>query len=303
MSRAQVACAAGAALALAGCALSISANEGVAGGVPALHHDQVAAVVARYEAARDSARSAGDVGLLAEAETAVSYRVDAAAMRAGDAISPAAGLDGMQAYIPKIADYPRWFVLVTTSTEAHAPSLLVFVRERAVDRWRRAAAIDVPDGVPPLAIDAEGYAMALTRTELGDAHAAVLSGAAAADEQGFAADQWTEELRASAADDRKRFSDAEVTVTDQAADLPRYALRTANGGALAFYATERTFSGTSGDRGWQLKGVFAALAGADEYEHTLDVHWLYQWVTLVPPADGSAVVIGRSGGIYAVDGE
>lgn len=303
MSRAQVACAAGAALALAGCALPISANEGTAGGVPALPHDQVAAVVASYEATRDRARSAGDVELLAETETAVSYRVDAAAMRAGDAISPVAGLGGMQAYIPKIADYPRWFVLGTTSTASGGPSLLVFVRERAVEPWRRAAAIDVPDGVPYVAIDAEGYAMALNPKELGDAHTAVLSGAAGAEEQGFATDQWTEELRTSAADDRERFSDAEVTVTDQPADLPRYALRTANGGALVFYATERTFTGTSGDRGWQLSGVFAALAGADEYEHTLDVHWLYQWVALVPPADGSAVVIGRSGGIYAVDGE
>jgi hypothetical protein len=154
--------------------------------------------------------------------------------------------------VPRLEAYPKWFVAAAMERRGRRgeprPALLMFTQAGPDAPWRLANKTITGHKLPKIATDGQGYAvtvpaetsagLAVGLNDLAADHAAYLAGG---DDRRFAAGPYTSGWRASraASSRRLRAGGWRDTGTFSQTRYPVAALRTKDGGALAWYAISR----------------------------------------------------------------
>jgi len=272
---------------------------------PPITQAQAQQVLAAYTSTNNMANAQADRAWLATVETGSSLAIDAgidqAKKASGSAPYPAYGPAHASYYIPlEPSDgYPRWFAVQVQNAFASAPGqvvnseYLVFTQGTPGAPWKDAIEpFILPGATPPqVAIDAHGYATAVTANDaglalppatVGEATATALdNGAGEPASPGNLADQL-------ALADLSREFRATSSETDRhsAAAEPVFGLRTIGGGALLFYDVAAQVTVTAQAGGTLSLNVPGFLPpGNQAAQATLD--YLEQFAAYDPPAAGA----------------
>jgi hypothetical protein len=178
------------------------------------------------------------------------------------------GLTGERFYVPRLAGYPRWFVVTANAPANQEKFFFVLVQAAAGARWRDATELYQLPGYPPALPDlsgvrlTHGYATAVPASDPSLATApselpagfsayydAAMSNPSAPAPTGYS-NTLVPIVRA-AIREAPRYGWREIDQL-RPASFPVYALRLANGGAAVVYATRETF-------GWQAISAHASL--------------------------------------------
>jgi hypothetical protein len=221
--------------------------------VPSVRPSEAARVLASFAAADNAAARSYDPAPIARSEAGALGAIDGAGVRAKHANQPAGDpaytplvFSATRFLIPRQRGWPKFFVADTATDRGPQRWLLVFRRTAPGLPWTADyLAVYAPGTLPALATGRDGYAEAVPLAgtgllvqpgQLGAAYTAYLHGARGT---AFAPGVATSQLRA----DRARSARTPDSVTqyaDQPAaggDFDPVGLRTADGGALVFFAT------------------------------------------------------------------
>lgn len=239
-------------LPLAGCVTV----HGERADIPSVRRAEAARVLTHFAEVNNAATKAYDPGLITRIESGPLGAIDEAGVRAKHANHP----DGNAAFkplafsdsrflIPRQQGWPKFFVADTgTNRSGDARWLLVFRRFSASEPWKADfLAVATRAELPAFATDKDGSAVELpvadtgllTRPDrLGATYASYLEKGTAATRI-FANGAATSQLRATR-QSHSHTADSVTQYADQSAggrDFTPVALRTADGGALVFFAT------------------------------------------------------------------
>ncbi|MFE2511127.1 hypothetical protein ACFXC9_22160 [Streptomyces naganishii] len=275
-----------------------------------------------FTAAYNAADKANDRSLDAGHVTGALGAIDGARLKAGHVNSPSGNaahtpltLTDARFTIPKKAGWPRWFLADAKGNKGGAARwLLVFTRAGLGEKWRVAyLTLVAPGDVPKFEVDADGWAravparsagLAVAPGDLSRAYATYLKNGG----KGFAAGVHTtgwRKLRAGSASRpglATQFIDEPLT----GGDFAPLALRTADGGALVFFATHHYQKQTAAPGATvpaPNQDVRALTTG--EIKQSLTMEFVSNETALDPPGgagDGQVSIVGRVQGLTAAQG-
>lgn len=313
-----------------------AASEPAAGSVPAITEAEAQKVLDKLNTRNNKANATLNSKLLKQVETESSFVIDNAIYRIGhkldpdnkDPIKPFAWIDPVF-HIPNVAEGTApWYVAeVATDGNPDKRYAMVFTRKRDGKPWKVALYVSVGEGLPELATDTNGAAIAVPATgapgleaapaDAASAHATYLTeGGSSPDAARFASDERSQEIIDEVVDGtklRETFDtvdsfEREVTV----ADYPVRALQTADGGAVAFYVTNQQLAVRRSDGVFTVQDQLAALGAKDVIVTPtgdqvllvgMDIMWLDAWVAAVPAQGGGKIsVLGNQDGMVKVAG-
>jgi hypothetical protein len=305
-------------LPLAGCMTVHGERENI----PSVGKTEAARVLANFAAVNNRVGRTYDSKAVAAVESGALGTTDEAGLRAKRTNHPE-GNAGYQPLvfsdsrylIPRQVGWPKYFVADTATNRASgARWLLVFRRSAAGQPWKASyvASIATAD-VPKFAQDKAGYAVALGLAgtdllaqpgQLSADYGTYLGGSGTSEV--FADGPSTSQLRA----DRNAHARTANSVT-QYADQPAsggeftpVALRTADGGALVFFASHHQSRATF-RAGYKLTiddDTKALMTGTPRTSVTL-VHLADEAVTVPPAGGGKVVFLSRVVGLVTAEGE
>jgi hypothetical protein len=287
---------------------------------PLLTKSQAQEVLGKYETTNNQANKALDDKLLASAETGAQLDMDSAAYKLRRA-SKQKFTEFTYAkpvfFIPRLSSYPRWFAVSAASREAGSRSdgdrqsvyrqqhALLFMQDKSGAPWRLAAD-PFPTGKPigGVSLDKDGYAtavkpddaqLALPPSKVGAAHAALLTGGPKdPGATGIATGPHTTQAYQALKQATGQFARLGVGLTSQFAPstAPVYALRTADGGALAWYVLKQNEKYTAKKPGLiAVTGDLVGLAPPGKVKNRLDTTVLVQYLCKIPPKGKGAVEV------------
>ncbi|MFE4549258.1 hypothetical protein [Streptomyces sp. NPDC056785] len=291
--------------------------------VPTATRGEAARALADFTTAYNKADQANDPSLDENRVTGALGAIDGAKLKAGRRNNPGGNpgyspleLSDARFAIPAKAGWPRWFVADTTANKGQAGSrwLLVFTRGTANDVWRASyltvlAATDVPkfgqdkDGwAQP--VTADDAALAVGPGQLSQAYATYLKSGGEMFAPGVHTSQWRalRERNASRPGLARQYIDEPLTSGDYAP----VGLRTADGGALVFFTTQRYEKQTAA-QGTELPAQSAdvrALTTGDARQ-SLTLGFVSNQAALDPAKgaqDQRVTVLGRVEGLTAAKG-
>jgi hypothetical protein len=306
-------------LPLAGCMTVHGERENI----PSVQKAEAAAALAKFTAVNNRVGRTYDSKGVAAVESGALGTTDEAGLRAKHANHPQGNsgyrplvFSDSRYLIPRQVGWPKYFVVDTaTNRGSTARWLLVFRRAAAGQPWKASYVASVPTAeVPKFAQDKDGYAVALGLAgtnllvqpgQLSADYATYLGGSGGSDV--FADGPSTSQLRG----DRNAHAKTANSVTqyaDQPAeggDLTPVALRTADGGALVFFASHHQSRATF-RAGYRLQidaDTKALMTGTPRTAVTLSR--LADVAATVPPAGGSGKVVflSRVVGLVTAKGE
>ncbi|NJP99651.1 hypothetical protein HCK00_03605 [Streptomyces sp. PLAI1-29] len=292
--------------------------------VPAVTKAEAAKALARFTDGYNEANRELDPALTTRVETGALLTMAQADLKARRVKNP----DGLPDYppleltdarfsVPRQAGWPKFFLADTESNRDDNRWLLIFTRNRAADPWKAAyLSILSRDEVPELALDEEGYADPLTGPngaglvtdwpEIGRSYTDYLQKGEPADLFG----------KGYATTTQREFREREARTprywtqfADQPAEPPQYrtvALRTADGGALVFFAAHHTQKQTMAE-GFTINKINDAKANAlltGKPEKHLTLVRLTQSAVKIPSKEegGTVVFLNRLEGLTAARG-
>lgn len=267
-----------------------------------------------YDPALDAGRVTGPLGAVNQAGLQARHVTDPG----GNPQHVPLELTDARFSIPRKAGWPRWFVADTDSNRDQdtGPTdtrwLVVFVRAGADDVWKAAhLSVLAPKDVPAFAVDEDGFAepvrpddtgLAVAPKDLSESYVAYLR---TGRPETFAPGPHTTEWRAQ----RKKnavlpgMSNQYVDQPLDGGDFAPLALRTRDGGALAFFAT-RHFERQTAAKGVRLNinaDVRALMTG--EAKSTVTKERVSDDAARVPAGRGAVAVINRLQGLVSAKGE
>lgn len=224
-------------------------------------------------------------------------------------------------FVPRLDAFPKWFMVAAMERAGRQgkphQALMIFTRSGPEVPWRLANKTITSAKLPKIATDGQGYAVAVTPeqspgplavplTNLATAHAAYLANGTAG---AFAAGPYTSGLRTDRAAWARRLRAAGWSdrVTFGQTRYPPAALRTKDGGVLAWYAVSRLdslFPDRAGGRSRpprpgaipaDVSGYLGKPPGGARTE--VRAAWLLLPLTYVPPAGGHPAVLGQTTGL------
>jgi len=303
-------------LALPACsAIGIEKNTFESGPLPAITDEGAEDVLADLDVIVNEANAARDPALLATVVAEPLLGIDVAAYALDSTadpenVEPLAEVDHTDPtiFIPRFESYPQWFVAAAAVRPDTPLRLEVLARDSASAPWITSLSTDLLADVefPELALDDAGYVIAVPEGEqsalpstVEDAAAVHVAGLNAADPSAasgpsFAADGWTTARQATDAQRGETVAEAaEVTVVYEITGVLPQVLKTADGGALAFYAlAEDVVYQVQPTFFLQLDEATAALVGTAEITTSLTERWAIQLAVYLPPDGAAARVIG-----------
>lgn len=294
-------------LMLSGCSLvPVEENTFDSTPLPATTQANAETVLERVDETMTAADATRDPVLLAEIVGAplldirtARYAIDAAVDPEDAEPAPPVVHTDPTVFIPRFEGYPQWFVVAAPVAEDGPLRLEILTRETAAAPWVTLIAPEVlPDtDFPELELDDAGYVVPLSVAAedvptdvaaLVEQHAAVLGGAEVEGlAAGLAEDTWTQARQAADAAAAEAVGEAAtLTSTYAAGGVVDQALRTADGGALVFYAL-------TGSRAYTVTPTYfltldattAAIVGTGEVATELTEQWAAQLAVYVPPAE------------------
>ncbi|MFH8218760.1 hypothetical protein ACH4C2_06195 [Streptomyces sp. NPDC018057] len=270
--------------------------------LPGATRAEAATALAQFTAAYNKADRAYDSSLDADRVTGAFGAIDAARLKAGRTNSPSGNaahspltLTDAKFTIPKKAGWPRWFLADAKGNKGGGSRwLLVFTRHSLTGTWQVAyLTLVAPDAVPKFRVDEDGWAeavpagspgLAAAPSGLSRAYATYLKDGGAT----FAPGPHTTAWRALRAKNAVRPGLATQYLDEplSGGDHAPLALRTADGGALVFFAT-RHFQKQTAAAGASVptpnKDVRALTKG--EIKQSLTMEFVSTEAALDPAAD------------------
>ncbi|KIE23230.1 hypothetical protein LK08_31020 [Streptomyces sp. MUSC 125] len=287
--------------------------------LPSATRAGAAKALTAFTNAYNKADKAYDSSLDAPYVTGALADIDAARLKAGHVNSPSGNanhtplkLTDAKFTIPEKAGWPRWFVVDAKGNKGgDFRWLLVFTRSGLGERWRAAyLTIVSPGAVPEFTTDKEGWAeavpagsaqLAVRPDKLSRRYTDYLKNGGTA----FASGRNTSGLRA----DRKKAAKKPGLVRqfiDEPlvhGDYAPLALRTADGGALVFFAThhyEKQTAAAGASVPVQNTDVQALTKG--EVKQSLTLESTANEVVLDPAGNGPVRMLGRVQGLTSAQG-
>ncbi|MFF9313407.1 hypothetical protein ACF1BS_21090 [Streptomyces sp. NPDC014748] len=290
--------------------------------LPATTRAEAARALAEFTDAYNKADKAYDSSLDAAYVTGALGAIDAARLKAGHVNSPGGNaahtplkLSDAKFTIPKKAGWPRWFLADAEGNKGgSARWLLVFTRDGLGAKWRAAyLTLVAPGAVPTFRTDADGWAEAVPAGAAGQVappaglskdYAAYLKDGGTS----FADGAYTSDWRAQRAKTAVRPGLATQYIDEPLTNggCAPLALRTADGGALVFFAThhyqkQTAAAGTSVPTPNQ--SVRALTEG--EIKQSLTMEFVSNQVALDPAqgaSGGKITLLGRLQGLTGAQG-
>ncbi|MEU2880310.1 hypothetical protein [Streptomyces sp. NPDC007070] len=290
--------------------------------LPATTRAEAARALAEFTDAYNKADKAYDSSLDAAYVTGALGAIDAARLKAGHVNSPGGNaahtplkLSDAKFTIPKKAGWPRWFLADAEGNKGgSARWLLVFTRDGLGAKWRAAyLTLVAPGAVPKFRTDADGWAEAVPAgaagqvappAGLGKDYTAYLKDGGGP----FADGAYTSDWRAQRAKTAVRPGLATQYIDEPLTNggYAPLALRTADGGALVFFAThhyqkQTAAAGTSVPTPNQ--SVRALTEG--EIKQSLTMEFVSNQVALDPAqgaSGGKITLLGRLQGLTGAQG-
>ncbi|ANB06111.1 hypothetical protein SAM40697_2151 [Streptomyces ambofaciens] len=291
--------------------------------LPSTTRAEAAKALQQFTAAYNAADKAYDASLDADHTTGALAAIDSARLKAGRTNHP----DGNPAHapleltdarftIPKKAGWPRWFVADTKANKgSDARWLLVFTRHGLDETWQAAyLTLVAPGKVPEFKTDEEGWAEAVPANStdvavppagLSKDYTSYLKDGGESFADGVHTSSWRQ-LRAKRSIRPglvTQYIDEPLTNGDYAP----LALRTRDGGALAFFSS-RHFEKRTAAQGASVptpnRDVLALTDG--EIKQSLTMEFVSNEVALTPAegsADAKVTVLGRVQGLTSAKGE
>ncbi|MFF0887844.1 hypothetical protein ACFY3O_07320 [Streptomyces sp. NPDC001046] len=287
--------------------------------LPSTTRAEAAEALREFTAAYNEADEAYDSSLDADRTTGALADIDAARLKAGKVNSPDGNpnhtpleLTDAKFTIPKKAGWPRWFLADAAGNKGgSARWLLVFTRSSLDDPFQVAyLTLVAPAAVPKFRQDADGWAesvpvraedLAAAPGELSRTYATYLKSGGKAFADGPHTSQW----RALREKNSKRPGMVTQYIDEPLAggDYTPLGLRTADGGALVFFAT-RHYEKQTAHAGTSVptpnKAVQALTEG--EIKQTLTMEFVSNEVALDPRGPGKVTILGRIQGLTAAQG-
>ncbi|MEW5353311.1 hypothetical protein [Streptomyces sp. 16-176A] len=290
--------------------------------LPATTRAEAARALAEFTDAYNKADKAYDSSLDAAYVTGALGAIDAARLKAGHVNSPGGNaahtplkLSDAKFTIPKKAGWPRWFLADAEGNKGgSARWLLVFTRDGLGAKWRAAyLTLVAPGAVPKFRTDADGWAEAVPAGAAGQvAQPAGLSKDYAAylkDGGGsFADGAYTSDWRAQRAKTAVRPGLATQYIDEPLTNggCAPLALRTADGGALVFFAThhyQKQTAAAGASVPTPNQSVRALTEG--EIKQSLTMEFVSNQVALDPAqgaSGGKITLLGRLQGLTGAQG-
>ncbi|MEU6670253.1 hypothetical protein [Streptomyces sp. NPDC046727] len=288
--------------------------------LPAATRAEAAKALTAFTDAYNKADKAYDSSLDAPYVTGALADIDSARLKAGHVNSPSGNpghiplkLTDVKITIPEKAGWPRWFVADAQGNKGgNFRWVMVFTRGDLGERWRVSyLTLMTPGTVPEFKKDEDGWAeavpadtaqLAVRPDELSRTYASYLKSGG----KTFADGRDTSALRAA-----RRKEAEKPGLVRQFIDEPLahgayapLALRTADGGALVFFAThhyEKRTAYTGGTVQVPNKDVQALIKG--EVKQSLTMESIANEAVLDPAGSGPLRMLGRAWGLTSAQGE
>lgn len=279
----------------------------------------VAEIFKRYTEVRNAAAELLDAKPLSTVESGPVLAIDSGSFEVSQRLAKsqpedASVVDVVNVLTPRFAKYPIWFYAVVRDGQRGVNRVQIFERTSAVDPWFLVASPETLAGTSLPGIRTRGGAPIKVRADDSQGLPFSVNGAAAAyaraltdPDSSEAAkvenDSFIQQMRQSAATNAAlpdvQFSQA------WAADNVKFALRTSDGGALAFVTLLRTDTYTVKDGKtitWpddtpQKAFLASGIAGTGK------LNYYHQVLLYVPGGGGKPRALGQYGGVVSGDAE
>lgn len=302
------------ALVLAGCAVPHQRGD-VGLDKTSAQESEVTAVFARYREVRDSAIELLDPKPLSTVETEAVLAIDSGSFEVSQRLAQQQDVDTGDLEVtdietPRFTTYPLWFSAVVRDADRGVNRVQVFERASSVEPWLLAAspetlaATTIPDirrraGSAVTVKPDDGRGMVMSPQDAAVAYAAVLADRDSPESAAIPDDAFIKQMRSTAAT-HADLKGVEFAQEWEAQDV-RYALRTSDGGALAFVTLLRRDVYTVPDGltvTWpQGSPQQAFLSQGISSSGTLT--YLHQVLLYVPGGDEAPRALGQYGGVVS----
>jgi hypothetical protein len=278
---------------------------------------EVQAVFDGYREVRSTAIELLDPKPLSTVETGAVLAIDTGSFEVAQRLATTEQAETGRAEVvdvetPRFSKYPLWFYAVVREPSRDVNRVQIFERASSVDPWLLTASPEVLADTPlpelrrrggtALTVGADdGVGMSMSPQEAAQAYAEVLSDPASQAAATIEDDSFIRQMR-SAAQTNAALPDVTFSQTWQAEDV-RFALRTADGGAIAFvtflredtYAVKEGLSVTWPEGSPQRAFLSSGISGSGTlaYNHQVLLH--------LPGGDARPRALGQYGGVISGD--
>lgn len=276
---------------------------------------EVTAVFEHYREVRSSAIELLDPKPLSTVESGAVYAIDSGSFEVSQRLATkqkgeTGKVDVVDIETPRFAKYPLWFYAVVHDPTSSVNRVQVFERATSVDPWLLTASpetlADTPlpnlrhrDGTAVTVKATDGVGMAMSPQEAATAYAAVLTDPDAPEKSTIADDSFIRQMR-SAATTNAGLPDVSFAQTWEADDV-QYALRTADGGALAFVTLTRqdTYTVKQGLTVTWPAGSPQQAFLSDGISGSGRLTYNHQVLLYLPGGDAKPRALGQYGGVVS----
>jgi hypothetical protein len=304
------------AVVLAGCAVPHE-RDGLALRKTAAQEAEVTAVFDRFREVRNTAIGLLDPKPLSTVEGAAVLAIDTGSFEVAQRLSKQEKADTGRAEIvdietPRFSRYPLWFYAVVREPSTDVQRVQIFERATAVDPWLLSATPEAladtalpelrrRDGDAVTVAAGDGRGVAMSPQDAAAAYAAVLTDPDAPESAAIADDSFIRQMRKTAATNAG-LPDVSFAQTWQADDV-RYAMRTADGGVLAFvtflrqdtYTVEPGLTVTWPEGSPQQAFLSSGISGSGQ------LSYYHQVLLYLPGGDEKPRALGQYGGVVSGD--
>ena len=279
---------------------------------------EIAAVYTRYQQVRNAATELLDPKPLSTIETGPALAIDSGSFEVSQRLNASqkattGEVEILDIQTPRFTQYPLWYFTVIRDGSRDVKRVQVFERTSAVDPWLLVTTPETLNDtdLPEIRSDGRGDArrvrpddgtgMAMSPTEVAEAYAKTLGDAAAPEAATIEDDSFIDQMRQAAATNAELKS---VTFAQRWAPEPvQYALRTNDGGALAFVTLLRTDTYTVPD-GLQVTWPEGSPQQAflqEGIQRTGTLNYYHQVLVYLPGGKGKPRALGQFGGVVSGD--
>jgi hypothetical protein len=305
------------ALALSACAVPHERDDLTP--VQGAQRAEVSDVLDRYREVRNSAIELLDPKPLSTVETDAVLAIDTGSFEVSQRLAQTqkgdtAKVDVTTVETPRFGKYPLWFYAVVRDEALGINRVQVYERRSSVDPWLLTATpetlsgTELPDirraeGAALTVKPDDGRGMAMSAQEAAGAYAAALADPAAPEARTIADDSFVKQMRAAAATNAG-LKDVQFKQTWEPQDV-QYALRTSEGGVLAFVTLLRQDTYTVKDGltiTWpegSPQQAFLSQGIAGEGRLT----YLHQVLLQIPGDGNKPRALGQYGGVVSGEGD
>jgi len=278
---------------------------------------EVTEVFDRYREVRNSAIELLDPKPLSTVETGAVLAIDTGSFEVSQRLAQKQKGDTAEVEVtdvetPRFSKYPLWFFAVVEDAALGVNRVQVFERTSSVDPWLLSASPETLAGTTIPGIRREngaavtvapddGVGMAMSAQDAAAAYAAVLGSPGAPEANSIPDDSFIKQMRAAAAVNAE-LQDVEFSQTWQAQDV-QYALRTSDGGALAFVTLLRddTYRVKDGLTITWPEGSPQQAFLSEGISSSGTLTYLHQVLLYIPGGKGDPRALGQYGGVVSGD--